>query len=185
MTHSRNQGGGVRQTSTTCLSPPGVVDPIGWRRLPPRKPFESTPKVARLRRGGVVKQCSANKRDGSPCTLPAQGADGLCWVHPEDNSEKRKQGQRKGGRSKPLTDIAVLQCKLSDLGDDVLTGRVNRANASVAAQAWGVAVKAIEVWCKIRELEEARLVEAGLKVREQEELTKRLEELERPLIRAL
>ena len=125
-----------------------------------------------------MRQCQATKRDGQPCTLPAQGSAGLCWAHDPANAEKRKSGQRKGGRSKPLTDISVLQRKLSTLGDDVLAGKVNRANASVAAQAWGVAVKAIEAWVKIRELEESRLVETGLKVREQQELTERLEELE-------
>ena len=125
-----------------------------------------------------MRQCQATKRDGTPCTLPAQGKAGLCWAHDPANAEKRKSGQRKGGRSKPLTDISVLQRKLSTLGDDVLAGKVNRANASVAAQAWGVAVRALEAWVKVRELEEARLTEVGLKVKEQEQILERVEQLE-------
>jgi hypothetical protein len=125
-----------------------------------------------------MRRCGATKRGGTPCTLPAQTPDGLCWAHNPKNAEKRRQGQSKGGRSKPLSDVAVLQRKLSDLGDDVLAGRANRADASVAAQAWGVAIKALEAWVKIRELEEARLVETKLRVEEQRELVARLDELE-------
>ncbi len=122
--------------------------------------------------------CRATKRDGSPCTLPAYGSSDLCWAHAPETAERRRRGQSRGGRSKPLTDISVLQRKLSDLGDDVLAGKLNRADASVAAQAWGVAVKAIEACVKIRELEESRLVETGLKVREQEQILERVDELE-------
>ena len=130
-----------------------------------------------------MKRCSATKRDGTPCSLPSVGADGFCWAHTPKNAEKRKAGQKKGGRSKPLSDVAVLQRKLSDLGDDVLAGRVDRGKASVAAQCWGVAIKALEAWVKMRELEEARLVETQLRVEEQRELVARLEQLEASLDR--
>jgi hypothetical protein len=32
--------------------------------------------------------CRANKRDGSPCTAPATGANGFCWAHDPANSEQ-------------------------------------------------------------------------------------------------
>lgn len=44
--------------------------------------------------------------------------------------------------------------------------------------AYSAAVKAIEALVKVRELEESRLVETGLKVTEQEQLIERLEQLE-------
>jgi hypothetical protein len=125
-----------------------------------------------------MRRCSANKRDGSPCTLPAQGSDGLCWVHTKDNAEARRRGQSRGGRSKPIADLTKLKEKLVQLGDDVMEGKALRANAAVAVTAYGTAIKAIEALAKLRELEESRLVETQLKVREQEELTKRLEALE-------
>jgi hypothetical protein len=59
-----------------------------------------------------------------------------------------------------------------------MAGSAHRGDAAVAAQAWGVAIKAVEAEVKVRELQEARLVETQLKVCEQEELLVRLEELE-------
>lgn len=125
-----------------------------------------------------MRQCSANKRDGSPCTLQAQGDSGLCWAHDPANAEKRRQGQSCGGRNKPIADLAKLKDTLVTIGDDVMAGKANRADAAVAATCYGTAIKAIEALVKLRELEESRIVETGLKVREQEELLGRVEELE-------
>jgi hypothetical protein len=72
----------------------------------------------------------------------------------------------------------VLKTKLETLGDDVLAGRSNRGDAAVAATCYGTAIKAVEATVKVRELLESRLVETGLKVKEQEELQERLERLE-------
>ena len=125
-----------------------------------------------------MRQCRAAKKDGTPCTLPAQGSDGLCWVHTKDNAEKRRRGQSRGGRSKPITELTLLKNKLETLGDAVMAGTVNRADAAVAVTAYGTAVKCVEALVKVRELEESRLVETGLKVREQEQMLERLDELE-------
>jgi hypothetical protein len=125
-----------------------------------------------------MRQCSANKRDGSPCTLQAQGESGLCWAHDPANAEARRRGQSRGGRSKPISELMVLKGKLDTLGDNILSGKVNRGDAAVAVTAYSAAVKAIEALVKVRELEESRLIETGLKVREQEQLVERLEALE-------
>ncbi len=128
-----------------------------------------------------MKQCDATKREGSRCTLPAQGSDGRCWVHSEEYSKRRRKGQSRGGRSRPITELMVLKAKLDALGDDVLSGKVNRGDAAVAVTAYSAAVKCVEALVKVRELEESRLVETGLKVREQEQLIERLEALEEAL----
>jgi hypothetical protein len=128
-----------------------------------------------------MRVCGANKKNGAPCPLPAQGSDGLCWVHSSDNAEKRRQGQSRGGRSKPISELTKLKEKLDNLGDDVLAGKVNRGDAAVAVTAYSAAVKAVEAVVKVRELEESRIVETQLKVREQQELIARLEELEATL----
>ena len=128
-------------------------------------------------------KCSATKRDGSPCTLQALRDSDFCWAHDPRNAEKRRSGQSRGGRSKPLKDLAILKEKLVQLGDDVMAGKAHRGNAAVAATCWGTAVKCVEALTKVRELEEARLVETQLKVQEQQELLKRMEHLEDALAR--
>src|SRR5215204_4716930 len=120
-----------------------------------------------------MRPCGANKKDGSPCTLQAQGNSGLCWAHDPANAEKRRKGQSRGGRSRPITELMVLKAKLDALGDDVLSGKVNRGDAAVAVTAYSAAVKCVEALVKVRELEESRLVETGLKVQEQEQLIER------------
>ena len=59
-----------------------------------------------------MRQCSANKRDGARCTLPAQGESGLCWAHDPANAEKRRKGQSRGGRSKTVSDLSMLNKSL-------------------------------------------------------------------------
>jgi hypothetical protein len=123
-------------------------------------------------------RCTANKRDGSPCTLPAQGSNGLCWAHDPENAEARRKGARKGGKSKPGGDLHMLKQKLITLGDDVLAGNVGRGNAAVAATCYGTAIKAVEAEMRVKEVIESRLLETRLKVEEQREIAGRLEELE-------
>jgi len=77
----------------------------------------------------------------------------------------------------------MLKQKLITLGDDVMAGRAHRGDAAVAAQCWGVAVRAVEAEIKFKELLESRIVETQLKVQEQQELLSRMEELENLLAR--
>jgi peptidyl-tRNA hydrolase len=75
----------------------------------------------------------------------------------------------------------LLKRKLITLGDDVLSGKVDKGKASVAAQCYGVAIKAVEAETKNRELEESRIVETQLRVQEQTEIISRMEQLEERL----
>ena len=125
-----------------------------------------------------MRQCGARKRDGSPCSLPAQGSNGLCWAHDPAHADVRRKGASKGGRSKPTSELVRLKHKLITLGDDVLSGKMDKGKASVAAQCYGVAIKATEAEVKVRELQESRLVETQLRVQEQTELIARLEAIE-------
>src|SRR5215216_2574774 len=110
-----------------------------------------------------MQSCRATKRDGLPCSLPSQGSSGLCWAHNPANAEKRRAGQSRGGRSKPISELMALKRKLDNLGDSVLAGKVKRGDAAVAVTAYSAAAKCIEAVVKVRELEESRLVETGLK----------------------
>ena len=130
-----------------------------------------------------MRKCTAIKRDGSPCSLPAQGSNGLCWAHDPANAAARRRGASRGGRSRPGSELHMLKQKLITLGDDVMAGRAHRGDAAVAAQCWGVAVRAVEAEIKFKELLESRIVETQLKVQEQQELLSRMEELENLLAR--
>ena len=107
--------------------------------------------------------CTATKRNGEPCTLPSNGSSSLCWAHDPKNAERRRRGQSRGGKSKPSKEIVAIRGRLSGLADDVLAGRVDRADAAVAGQLLGTVIRAIGT---------------ELKVREQLDMLERIEELE-------
>ncbi len=98
--------------------------------------------------------CRANKRDGSPCTAPATGANGFCWAHDPANSEQRRRIARKGGRGKGGGELSDLKRQVKDLAADVLEGKVDRGRAAVANQLYNTLIRAIEQERKQRELEE-------------------------------
>jgi hypothetical protein len=56
-----------------------------------------------------------------------------------------------GGRSKPSKEIVSIRGRLSSLADDVLAGRVDRADAAVVGQLLGTVVRAIATELKIKE----------------------------------
>ena len=114
----------------------------------------------------MASTCTATKRDGSPCTLPSYGSDGLCWAHDPKNAERRRRGQSRGGKSKPSKELLSIKQRLSDLADDVLEGRQDKGVAAVASQVLNVYLRAVSV---------------ELKVNEQLELIERLEALEEVL----
>jgi hypothetical protein len=115
-------------------------------------------------------KCSGITRAGTACKgIPIEGS-GYCYVHHPDHSDERRRhgsrGGKRGGRSRPVSDLARLQGRFEKLAEQVLSGEVERARAAVAGQL----------------LNGARAcVRDGLSAREQEELVERLEELERVL----
>jgi LPS O-antigen subunit length determinant protein (WzzB/FepE family) len=74
--------------------------------------------------------------------------------HDPTNAERRRRGQSRGGRSKPGREVVAIRARLSDLADDVLAGRVDRADAAVAGQLLGTVIRAIGTEMKVRETEE-------------------------------
>jgi hypothetical protein len=112
--------------------------------------------------------CTGIKRNGSPCTLPSTGSSGLCWAHDPANAERRRRGQSRGGRNKPSRELQAIKQRLSDLADDVLADRVDRGNAAVAGQLLNTVIRAVVV---------------ELKVKEQQDILERVDELENMLDR--
>ena len=111
----------------------------------------------------MSKQCGGFKRDGSQCTATVNPPQTYCWWHDPANAEQRRRSASKAGRAKPSKEIVGIRGRLSDLADDVLAGRVDRADAAVVGQLLGTVVRAIAT---------------ELKVREQMDLAERLEALE-------
>ena len=98
--------------------------------------------------------CRANKRDGSPCTAPATGANGFCWAHDPANSDERRRIASKGGRGKGGGELVDLKKQVKELVTGVLEGKVERGRAAVANQLYNTLIRAIEQERKLRESEE-------------------------------
>ena len=112
----------------------------------------------------MVGQCSAVKRNGEPCTLPANGQHGLCWAHDPKNAEKRRRGASRGGKAKANREIPAIKARLEDLEERVLSGDLETGRAAVANPLLNTRLRAVEVERKLRE---------------QEDVLSRLEDLER------
>jgi hypothetical protein len=102
----------------------------------------------------LADQCTAVKRNGEPCTLPANGPQGLCWAHDPANAEKRRRGASRGGRAKANRELPTIKALLEDLTDQVLAADLETSKAAVANQLINTRLRAIEVERKIREVEE-------------------------------
>ena len=115
-------------------------------------------------------KCSGITRSGTACKgIPIDGLQ-WCYVHHPDHAEERRRhgskGGKRGGRGRTSAELTRLQRRFEQLADMVLAGQVERAAGAVAGQL----------------LNGARAcVRDGLTAREQEELVKRMEELEATL----
>jgi len=113
-------------------------------------------------------KCSAIAASGNPCKgVPIDGSQ-WCYQHHPDNAgklhERGHRGGKRGGRGRPQVELSKIKTQLQDLADGVLDGSVDRADASVAGQLLNIVLRAVTV---------------ELQVREQLELTERVEDLER------
>src|SRR5215218_9614486 len=112
-------------------------------------------------------RCSGIRADGGRCGAQAIRSSEYCVNHHPDYEDARRRrntkGGKRGGRGRPLSELARLGARFEELADKVLSGEVERGVGAVAGQL----------------LNGARAcVRDGLVAREQEELIARLEELE-------
>ena len=107
--------------------------------------------------------CAGIKRSGGRCTVSVEPGQTYCHHHDPARAAERKRAAAKGGKSKPNQELAEIKARLRELAEDVLAGSVDRANAAVAGQLYNTVIRAVGV---------------ELKVREQQDLIERLEELE-------
>jgi hypothetical protein len=111
-------------------------------------------------------RCRATKANGEPCTLPANGPQGLCWAQDPQNAAKRRTMASHAAKAKGNRRLSELDKQLENLAADALEGNVERGVAAVVNQILNT---------------RARLLELERKIRETDELEQRLEELERAL----
>jgi hypothetical protein len=115
-------------------------------------------------------KCSGITQAGAACKgIPIDGYQ-WCYVHhPDRASERRRHGSKggkRGGRGRPVSELARLGARFEELADKVLSGEVERGVGAVVGQL----------------LNGARAcVRDGLTAREQEELIGRMEQLEEAL----
>ena len=108
-------------------------------------------------------RCAGIKRDGGRCTTIVKPPQTHCYQHDPERAGERKRNASRAAKSKPSRELAGIKQRLSDLADDVLAGEVDRAVAAVASQVFNVYLRAVSV---------------EFKIREQQEITERLQELE-------
>jgi hypothetical protein len=101
-----------------------------------------------------VSVCKATKRNGDPCTLPANGKQGFCWAHDPTTAEQRRRRAQRGGRAKANRELPSIKSLLEDLTERVLSGELETGRAAVANQLVNTRLRAIEQERKIKEVEE-------------------------------
>jgi hypothetical protein len=118
-------------------------------------------------------RCDAITGSGTRCKgIAIDGAGGLCHAHHPDRAEQRKRhaskGGRRAGRGRPVVELADIKDRIRAMVEDVRGGGMDRADAAVCGQLYNTLIRAVSV---------------ELRVREQQELEGRIEELERLLER--
>jgi hypothetical protein len=112
-------------------------------------------------------QCTAIKQGGERCKGTAIDTAGYCYAHhPEhagDRTRAARKGGKRGGRGRPMSELAALKSETAEIRRKLLEGELPSNLAAVANQLLGT---------------EVRIVSETLKAKEQEEFEARLEELE-------
>jgi hypothetical protein len=117
-----------------------------------------------------MSRCGAIKPNGERCKVEAIPDAQWCWSHHPDYEQARRRraskGGKRGGRGRPIAELASLRDENADIRRRLLEGELLPNVAAVAVQSINTDIRAVG---------------AMLKAKEQEELTERLEELERHL----
>ena len=112
-------------------------------------------------------RCAAITKGGDRCKLEATSGS-YCWSHAPENAQERKRRARRAGKAKGAHELSEVKALLADLTARVLqevdAEPLETGRAAVANQLINTRLRAIEV---------------ERKVKETDELERRLEALER------
>ena len=115
----------------------------------------------------AMSPCSGIRADGGRCRAQAIRGSAYCVGHDPGQAEARKRraskGGKRGGRGRPIAELASLRDENADIRRRLLEGELLPNVAAVAVQSINTDIRAVG---------------ATLKAREQGEITERLEELE-------
>ena len=102
-----------------------------------------------------MSRCAGIRGDGGRCKAEAMPEAEWCWNHHPDYEQARRRraskGGKRGGRGRPQAELSDIKRRLSDLADDVLEGRQDKAVAAVASQVLNVYLRAISIETKLKE----------------------------------
>jgi hypothetical protein len=117
-------------------------------------------------------KCPAITQAGAACKgIPMDGSS-YCYVHDPAHADERRRhgakGGRRGGRGRPIAELAALRVENADIRERLLGGELQPGVAAVAIQSINTDIRAVL---------------AALKARETEEFEARLEGLEQILKR--
>src|SRR5215203_2814696 len=111
--------------------------------------------------------CSGIRADGGRCKAQAMRNSEWCINHHPDYEQERRRraskGGKRGGRGRPITELASLRDENADIRRRLLDGELLPNVAAVAVQSINTDIRAVG---------------AALKAREQEELLERMDALE-------
>ena len=100
--------------------------------------------------------CSYLKPDGTRCRAQPMRSEQWCYVHHPDLADRRQAASRKGGhrggRGRPIAELADVKRRLRKLADDVMAGEADRGDAAVAGQLLGTYIRAVSVEVKLKEV---------------------------------
>ena len=120
--------------------------------------------------------CTANKRNGEPCTLPATGKHGTCWAHDPSTAEQRRRRASRGGRGKAAKRVAVLWDEVRAVIAKVESGQLEPPQGNTMLRGFNtlVALDRLDVERSELEIQQRRL---ELDEQERRELVVEMEEL--------
>ena len=103
-------------------------------------------------------KCSAITQAGKACKgIPIDGS-GYCYVHHPDHAEERRRhgskGGKRGGRGRPVAELAALRVENADIRERLLEGELQPGVAAVAIQSLGVDIRVVSTALKAKEVEE-------------------------------
>src|SRR5215211_944589 len=89
-------------------------------------------------------KCAAIKSNGERCERIIGPAQQFCYSHDPARSSERSQNASKAARSRVGGELPTIKKDLRQLADDVLAGEVDKSRAAIAAQVYGVLLRAFQ-----------------------------------------
>jgi hypothetical protein len=103
-------------------------------------------------------RCAGKKGDGTPCERIVGSSQEYCYAHDprytEDHKRAASKAAKSPARSRSNTEIREIKGRLEDLYGAVLEGSVTRQAAAVANQIANTQLRAIELERRVREQDE-------------------------------